>query len=95
MKSKYYLFGIQLGVPPTKIKEFEKNCQSDIARCFCDVLSYWIDGNLINTPVEWETIFEALKSKLVDERGLANKLRQKYGTTHGQGNQLHLNLQLS
>ena len=81
--SKYFTFGIQLKIDEDKLEEFEVNYQ-DASRRFSAVLSHWKKGNT-KRPVEWESIFKALESRSVGEKGLAKQLREKYGTTHVQG----------
>ena len=80
---KYYHIGLRLGIPDYKLEEFEGDYHFGRRR-FSAVLSHWWKGNT-KKPVEWESIFKALESPSVDEKGLAKYLREKYGTTHVQG----------
>ena len=81
--SKFFEFGIQLGIHEDKLEELEGNHRV-ANRCFSAVLSFWKKGNT-DMPVEWESICKALESPSVGQKGLAKQLRKAYGTTHIQG----------
>ena len=41
-------------------------------------VDYWICENVPDVPITWESVVEALESKLVGEPGCATKIRAKY-----------------
>ena len=75
MKTKWYDFGLKLGVSIHKLKEFENEINPFVA-----VLAYWLDGNIKDAPEDWSTILKVLESMCVYESGLAGKIREKFNT---------------
>ena len=65
---------MQLGLSHNEIKKFEKEDDP-----LSVLISYWIDGNARNgVPRNWESVVEALRSRQVDESGLARRIEEKY-----------------
>ena len=79
IKSKWYDFGINLGVPRDKLCGFK-----DEINPLSEVLGYWCAGNISSMPVTWVTIVAILRE--TEEPGLANKIENKYCQT---GNYFH------
>ena len=75
--AKWYPIGIQLGVDPANIKVFQMDFQT-ADRCFCEVISFWLDGNT-QVPVSWKSLIEILEQPFISEKGLARRLREKEG----------------
>lgn len=75
VKHKAYEIGIQLGIPDSKLKQFEKE-----GRLLSDVVNYWLCRNVLETPITWNSVVAALKSEQVGEQGLAETLLKKYCT---------------
>ena len=73
IQHKLFKFGIQLGIPHGKLKEFEKEADP-----LSTVVDYWLNGNVKGVPVSWKSVVEALESSHVDESGLANSISKKY-----------------
>ena len=67
---KWHKIGIQLGIPKNKLDEFQ-NLDDPLS----EVINYWLQGNVKGDPVSWETIIEALRTKHVDELGLATTIQ--------------------
>lgn len=42
--TQWFLLGVRLGVPFSKLKEIEHNYPRDIQRCRCEVLQTWLHG---------------------------------------------------
>ena len=77
--SKWFQIGIQLGVSETRLHHIEADYR--IAdRCLSEVIILWLNGNA-NTDVTWESLIRALEASIVNEKGLAKSLIQKYGDT--------------
>ena len=72
---KYYSIGLQLDIDESKLDEFELIHQT-VGRRFSAVISYWRKGNA--KSVTWKSLLAALKSRSVSEKGLAEKLEEKY-----------------
>ena len=70
---KWYMIGIQLGIPKNKLDEFQ-NLDDPLS----EVINYWLQGNVKGAPVSWETIVEVLRTEHVGEPGLATKIQSKY-----------------
>ena len=75
--SKWFQIGIQLGVSETRLHQIEADHRT-ADRCFSEVIIFWLNGNT-NTDVNWESLIGALKASVVNEKGLAKSLIQKYG----------------
>ena len=75
MKYKWWDIGMKLHVPYHKLKEFKKEPES---RAFAAVINYWLNGNVKDVPVTWRSLVAVLKSSIVDERGLAKTIMEKY-----------------
>ncbi len=75
IKTKWFEVGIQLGIPRSKLKEFEEERDPLSA-----VIDYWLNENVTkpDAPISWKTIVKALKSEYVGEPGLAEKISKKY-----------------
>ncbi len=74
VSGKWYQIGIQLGIPKHKLDEFNEKKEPII-----EVLNYWLNKNVKGgDPVSWETIVKALRSRHVDEPGLATIIQEKY-----------------
>ena len=74
---KWFQIGVQLGVSESKLREIEADHHT-AQRRFSEVISFWIRGNT-HVPVTWKSLSQLLESSFVNERGLANKLRDKCG----------------
>ena len=75
--SKWFQIGIQLGVSETKLHEIEADHRTAI-RCLSEVIIFWLNGNT-RADVTWESLITALEASIVNEKGLARSLVQKYG----------------
>ncbi len=75
IKTKWFNVGIQLGIPRSKLKEFEEERDPLSA-----VVDYWLEGNVTEpvVPISWKSIVAALISKHVGEPGLAEEISKKY-----------------
>ncbi len=75
VKTKWFEIGIQLGIPRSKLKEFEEERDPLSA-----VVDYWLSGNVTEpvVPICWKTIVNALRSEHVGEPGLAEEISKKY-----------------
>ena len=74
VKYKSTKLGVQFGVPTYKIKEFDKDDDP-----LTSIVDYWLRGNVKNGPSRnWESIVSILRSRHVDESGLADKISRKY-----------------
>jgi hypothetical protein len=74
----WFTFGVQLGIPRNKLKEFER--ESDPLSA---VIDYWLRGNVECAPISWEHIAKALGSSHVGETGLARRIRIKHCEKEG------------
>ena len=69
----WFKFGVQLGIPHSKLKEFEKE-QDPLAAAVDD----WLRGNAEGVTISWKSVAEALESSHVGERGLAKIIRMAH-----------------
>ena len=73
MKYKWWDIGMKLRILYCKLKEFEKE-----ANPLSAVINYWLNGNVKDVPVTWRSLVAVLESSIVDERGLAKTIMEKY-----------------
>ena len=75
--NKWFQIGVQLGINETNLHQIEADyCTVD--RCFSEMISFWLKGNT-EVAVTWKSIIDALESPAINEKGLANWLREKKG----------------
>ena len=74
-RASWYSIGILLKVPSRKLKEFEENYPKNVARCFSEVINYWISNG---EEVTWKVLWEALCSETVAEANLGREIRGWY-----------------
>ena len=81
---KWITIGIQLGIDYHVLKGFGQQYNNDPIRCLAEMLQYWLDGNAADgkSHVNWETVVKALKSPLVNELGLAEKVCENHQLLH-------------
>ena len=72
---KWYSLGVQLQIPIGTLKRIEiENHQ--LTNCLLEVLTVWLQCT--NPPPTWSILIEALESSPVEERLLAQQLRDHY-----------------
>ena len=74
VKNGWFMIGIALGVPLTKLKDIEASYpQGGVPRWLAEMVQYWLD----TTPAAcWEQVARALEQ--VDQVTLAATIKQKY-----------------
>ena len=73
VKYKWFSIGIQLGIPPHKLKEFEKGADPLV-----ETVDYFLKGNVEGVALSWDSIVTALRSDHVGEPALAKHLQNVY-----------------
>ena len=74
IKTKWFEIGIQLGIPRSKLKEFQEERDPLSA-----VVSFWLQGNVEESePLTWKSIAEVLKTEHVGELALSEKIYKEY-----------------
>ena len=56
--NRWYLLGIQLGVEPSKLDQFQANHPTDVERCKVDVVQHWL--NNVGDP-SWKSLADAVE----------------------------------
>ena len=79
VKHKIFHIGVQLGVPRYKMKEFKKEDDPLSA-----TIEYWLDGNVEDASLTWQSVVDALRSEHVGEIGRADAIYEKYCVSQGQ-----------
>jgi hypothetical protein len=74
---KWFQIGVQLGVNESKLRQIETDYQI-LDRRFSEMISFWLSGNTL-VAVTWMSLVQVLESRFVNEKGLANQLREKAG----------------
>ena len=72
--SVWYYLGLQLKVRPETLDRIKAQF-SDSTNLLLEVLKAWLDKN---DSASWKTITDALRSRSVGERSLADRLESKY-----------------
>ena len=75
IRKKYASLGIQIGLKKSEIDDIEAH-KLDPGKSLLEVLSIGLNKA---QPLTWNDIYSALRSECVDEGGLAERIRQKYG----------------
>lgn len=71
--TSWYLLGIQLGVDPSKLEQFQANHPGDVERCKVDVLQHWL--NNVDVP-SWRSLAGAVQ-RLGGHSRLVQTLQRK------------------
>ena len=74
---KWFQIGVQLGISESKLRQIESNHYT-VEICFSEMIGFWLNGNT-QVPVTWNSLIDILESPFINEKGLANKLREKTG----------------
>lgn len=74
VKHKAYEIGVQLGIPPWKLKQFKQEM------LLSEALEFWLNGNAPEVPINWSYLVAALSSKQVGKTGLSEAIHKKYCT---------------
>ena len=70
----WFVFGVKLGVPFSKLKEIESLYgQKDLERCKTEMLQYWLDNKLVP---KWNEVIVAVKE--TDRLALAAQIKHDY-----------------
>ena len=74
VRNEWFMIGIALGVPLTKLREIEASYTKEgTMRCMLEMVQYWLD----TTPAAcWEQVARALEQ--VNQLTLAATIKQKY-----------------
>ena len=74
VRNEWFMIGIALGVPLTKLREIEASYTKEgTMRCLLEMVQYWLD----TTPAAcWEQVARALEQ--VNQVTLAATIKQKY-----------------
>ena len=72
-RSKWYDIGLELKVPKSTLKSIESRYEDDKA-CLREVISVWLRAG--DNPT-WESLVDALRTRVVDEPNLAAELEAK------------------
>ena len=75
IRKKYASLGIQIGLKKSEIDDIEAH-KLDPGKSLLEVLSIGLNKA---QPLTWNDIYSALRSECVNEGGLAERIRQKYG----------------
>ena len=79
--TEWYPLGIQLKVPPAKLKEIETNYRGDIERCKLEAIGFWLDNT--GDP-SWGGLAKALQ-KIGGHARLVQSLLQKENQSSSEG----------
>ena len=73
---KWKIIGIRLGLPLPKLDTMSQKYHfSDCIETFCHVLQEWMKSRVNHAPPTWTVLLDVLKSRIVGECSLAEKIR--------------------
>ena len=73
-RTKWYDIGLELKVPESTLKSIESRYEDDKI-CLREVIAAWLRAN---DQATWESLVDALRTRVVDEPRLAADLEAKY-----------------
>ena len=73
VRDKWFSFGLALGIDEPSLRKIESDCFHDPDACLRKLLSFWL-RNCRNPS--WDDIVNALRSKIVGHKHVANKIVQ-------------------
>ena len=73
-RSKWYYIGLKLGVEASELDAIKKDNPEAVKDCYLEALKCWLKG--VAPKPTLAALAEALASDMVDEGGLAEKLRE-------------------
>ena len=76
VSNKWYNIGLQLLLNADTLDNIKSNCGSSTQDCLLEVLKKWL--RRVNPYPTWKAIIDALKSIVVGEGNLAQKLEDEY-----------------
>ena len=79
VSDKWYSLGVQLGVSIEKLKCIRRE-NLLTSECLLDMLNSWL--KCTDPPHTWKALVEALESSPIEEKTLAQQLRDKYCHVH-------------
>ena len=75
---KWRDIGLQLGLDHEVLNGIATTSPGDTNHCYSDVFTRWKNQNLSSYPYTWLTVVQALQSKAVGEKKLADKIRNAF-----------------
>ena len=79
-RSHWYNLGLKLRLHAYELDNIRENYSGDTKKCFLDMLKGYLKTTI--PPPSWFALVEALKSKMIAEHRLAEKIRKKYCSEH-------------
>ena len=80
---KWFDLGIELGLPKSDLQHIKLKNREDLKECLKKMLTTWLklDAMRKRENITWATLVEALKSEIVNEKDIADKIAKKYKAT--------------
>ena len=76
-ETKWYYLGIALKIPAPLLDEIEISHHRQVADCRREMIKKWLQQSGKAKP-SWRTLCQALRSSLVGNIGLANRIAEKH-----------------
>ena len=80
-RDKWYDIGIELNLSFKTLNVIEKDCPNDCGRCLTKMLIEWLSSSY--PPPTWSDVVDALSSRPVGEKRLAEDIKTKDCTSSG------------
>lgn len=74
--TKWYFFGMEIGIPKETLDLIEQNHSKDQLRCFLEVASVW-KNQVTEKIYSWSSVLKILRAPSINECKIADKLEIK------------------
>ena len=75
MKKKWYIIGTELKLSNRQLSIIKIEHRDSADKCLASLCEQWVE---LSNRATWQEVVDALKSTLVDEKDLADKLEREY-----------------
>ena len=72
---------MSLGISASVLNGIDQYRRGEPDVCFSDVFTYWQNHSTPQSPANWATIVEVLRSNTVGEEALSDNIRKKFKCT--------------
>ena len=78
---KWRKVGVSLGISASVLNGIDQHRRGDPDVCFSDVFTYWQSHSTPQSPANWATIVEVLRSNNVGEETLSDTIKKTFKCT--------------
>lgn len=83
----WFMFGIDIGLSQTAVKDIERQNNGNVKRCKAEVLDQWFKGvDGVRSEPSWHKLVEIVGGELVNEVTLAKKIATNFNIMYNPSN---------